>query len=54
VPRLNGSSTTENPATLPPPPPPPPQRDPSTTLSFGRRSFAASQFTAGKKQIFKI
>uniref|UniRef100_A0A914LRZ1 Uncharacterized protein n=1 Tax=Meloidogyne incognita TaxID=6306 RepID=A0A914LRZ1_MELIC len=46
VPRLNGSSTTENPANLPPPPPPPPQRDPSTTLSFGRRSFAASQFTA--------
>uniref|UniRef100_A0A915LP16 Uncharacterized protein n=1 Tax=Meloidogyne javanica TaxID=6303 RepID=A0A915LP16_MELJA len=46
VPRLNVSSTTENPANLPPPPPPPPQRDPSTTLSFGRRSFAASQFTA--------
>ncbi|CAK5084462.1 unnamed protein product [Meloidogyne enterolobii] len=46
VPRLNGSSTVENPTNLPPPPPPPPQRDPSTTLSFGRRSFAASQFTA--------
>ncbi|KAL7072828.1 hypothetical protein ACQ4LE_007801, partial [Meloidogyne hapla] len=39
-------STTENPANIPPPPPPPPQRDPTTTLSFGRRSFASSQFTA--------